>query len=425
MVLNRFFEKFNKVSPIIIQTPWVGAIGNMAEEIYMGLLRARREGKKVLFIFPYDLFWKFKFSKFGNGINRDLCSVESKYRLNLSNITNIILNSILTIIYLFFILAVSFLKLFRINLNKSWSVPDIGSEALWGAGLEFNIEDVINMEWDKQFSNYLPVSLPDKKNKKAEEIIKKIGLTKSDWFVCLHARESGYYSKNGYKEGHGKNIRNVDPLTYMKAVDYILSKGGWVVRMGDNTMTPLPVRDKLIDYAHSKYKSTLMDVYLLQNCEFFLGSSSGIWDIANLFQKKIIMPNVVPFTQVLPPRKCDIKIDKHVYKKKDGTKLTINDLLNINISLNIGKYKIKDNTPEEILDCVVSFINNPKCNLNKLQIFFNLDVKAKINIENKISRFNFINNKRQRVKQQYRLASYILGRKGSEEGNFLKQNYNG
>jgi hypothetical protein len=99
--------------------------------------------------------------------------------------------------------------------------------------------------------------------------------------------------------------------------------------------------------------------------------------------------------------------------------------LNINISLNIGKYEIKDNTPEEILDCVVSFINNPKCNLNNLQIFFNLDVKDRTIIENKISRFNFINNKRQRVKRQYRLASYILGRKGSEEGNFLKQNYNG
>ena len=47
MFLNKIFEIFNKYSPILIHTPWAGAIGNMAEEIYMALLRARRENKKV------------------------------------------------------------------------------------------------------------------------------------------------------------------------------------------------------------------------------------------------------------------------------------------------------------------------------------------------------------------------------------------
>ena len=66
MFLNKIFEIFNKYSPILIHTPWVGAIGNMAEEIYMSLLRARRENKKVILLFPYDMFWKFKLSKFWN-----------------------------------------------------------------------------------------------------------------------------------------------------------------------------------------------------------------------------------------------------------------------------------------------------------------------------------------------------------------------
>ncbi|MBT5399607.1 hypothetical protein HOL24_03585 [bacterium] len=57
--------------PFFIQTPWVGAIGNMSEEIYYGLLRARRENRKVIFFFPYDLFKPFIFSKYGLGINSE------------------------------------------------------------------------------------------------------------------------------------------------------------------------------------------------------------------------------------------------------------------------------------------------------------------------------------------------------------------
>ena len=63
---------------MLIQTPWVGAIGNCAEEIYYGLLRARRENKKVLFLFPHDLDNILRFSK--RGINRELLNVECDYR---------------------------------------------------------------------------------------------------------------------------------------------------------------------------------------------------------------------------------------------------------------------------------------------------------------------------------------------------------
>ena len=61
MILNKIILKYNKVSSILILSPWVGAIGNAAEEIYHGLLKARREKKKILFIFPYEFFF-IKFS---------------------------------------------------------------------------------------------------------------------------------------------------------------------------------------------------------------------------------------------------------------------------------------------------------------------------------------------------------------------------
>ena len=64
-----------------IVTPWTGAIGNMSEDIYTSLLTARREKKKVIFLYPYDLFKPFHFSKFGLGVNKELKKIESEYIL--------------------------------------------------------------------------------------------------------------------------------------------------------------------------------------------------------------------------------------------------------------------------------------------------------------------------------------------------------
>ena len=100
MFLNKLVNKFNKISPVIIITPWVGAVGNMAEHIYLGLLKARRDKKKVLFLFPYDFI--ISFSKFNLGVNSELKKIESPYRfLNYYNPISILLNLSLTIIYIF------------------------------------------------------------------------------------------------------------------------------------------------------------------------------------------------------------------------------------------------------------------------------------------------------------------------------------
>jgi len=56
MFIKKIANYIKNLNPIIVQTPWVGAIGNMSQEIYLGLLRARREKRKILFLYPYDLF---------------------------------------------------------------------------------------------------------------------------------------------------------------------------------------------------------------------------------------------------------------------------------------------------------------------------------------------------------------------------------
>ena len=128
MILNKIISKYNKVSPILILSPCVEAIGSTAQEIYHGLLKARREKKKILFIFPYEFLF-IKFSKFGLGINEELKKIESKYRIcNYYNPISIFLNLVLTIV---FIILILYKKIFRLKNRNDLRIPALGREELW------------------------------------------------------------------------------------------------------------------------------------------------------------------------------------------------------------------------------------------------------------------------------------------------------
>ena len=100
-------------------------------------------------------------------------------------------------------------------------------------------------------------------------------------------RESGFRNDAGRREYRNATIGN-----YVKAFERITERGGWVSRMGDATMTKLPEMERVIDYAFTKYKSDLMDLFLIKKCRFFIGCQSGILDIASLFQKPTLIINM-------------------------------------------------------------------------------------------------------------------------------------
>jgi putative glycosyltransferase (TIGR04372 family) len=115
----------------------------------------------------------------------------------------------------------------------------------------------------------LPKSICDK----GWGVLEKMGLKKSDWFVCLHARGSGYHKESRFSM---QSHRDSDVSDYFGAIEAITSQGGWVIRMGDHSMEYLPPMKGVIDYAHSQYKSEWMDVFLAAKAKFFIGTMSGL-----------------------------------------------------------------------------------------------------------------------------------------------------
>jgi len=84
--------------------------------------------------------------------------------------------------------------------------------------------------------------------------LRELGVPEDAWFVRLHVRES--------QKDNLRDVRNSDITTYRLAVEAIAQRGGWVIRMGDRTMRPLPAWPNAVDYAYSGRREDWMDVFL-------------------------------------------------------------------------------------------------------------------------------------------------------------------
>jgi putative glycosyltransferase (TIGR04372 family) len=117
-----------------------------------------------------------------------------------------------------------------------------------------------------------------------------MGLGPNDWFVALHIRSTGYH-----KEGSRSMQvhRNADIEDYLPAIRAITNAGGWVIRMGDASMAPLPVVDRLVDYPHTEFKTEECDIFLVASARFFIGTTSGLMNAAMSFGTPCLLVNCV------------------------------------------------------------------------------------------------------------------------------------
>ena len=215
---------------------------------------------------------------------------------------------------------------------------------------------------------------------KGKEILKKIGLPENAWYVTLHIREG---------TGNEKTF-NSNPITYLKSIKEIVSRGGYVFRVGDKKMTKMPKVKGLIDYPFTEFKSEFMDVFLGATCRFGIGTSSGYWTVPVYFGKPVLLVNYLPILDYYSLGKKNIFLGKHLKNKKTGDKISIEKLF----SFNIGYFtcdeqfadhniEIVDNDENEIWESTVEILNLLD-NGKKQQEFtaLNLKFKEKIDLQN-------------------------------------------
>lgn len=145
------------------------------------------------------------------------------------------------------------------------------------------------IEWDRQGRGPLIAPSQDVVDE-GRVAMEALGLPRDAWFVALHARSSGFYGEGlGFIQTH----RNAPLASYLPAIEWIVARGGWVVRMGDPSMPPLKSMEHVIDVAHSPRRSRKLDVYLWSNCRFFLGTTSGPTNAVISFHTPSLLVNCV------------------------------------------------------------------------------------------------------------------------------------
>ena len=148
------------------------------------------------------------------------------------------------------------------------------------------------------------------------------GLPEDAWFALLHVREPGFHSR--WHKFHA-GTRNANIESYQQVIDFVLSQGGWVVRGGDPSMTPLTPHERVIDYAVSAHRSPEIDIYLCAECAYFVGTNSGFSVIPPVFGKRCALTNWSPIG--IPNWYLDdIYIPKLIRKVSENRYLTFEEV---------------------------------------------------------------------------------------------------
>ena len=149
---------------------------------------------------------------------------------------------------------------------------------------------MLNQEWARR--GLPPVlSLTPEHRARGEATLREMGVPQGAWHACLHVRSPSFLDKG--TENHNAP-RNAPIESYLPAMRHIVAAGGWVMRMGDPGMPPLEPMAGVVDYAHSRWKSDWMDVFLCGSAAFFVATQSGLLAVSQAFGVPTAMTNILP-----------------------------------------------------------------------------------------------------------------------------------
>lgn len=378
--VNKCFTFINKKSRIIFLTPNYKSFGNCSEEIFYGILKAKRENKKLLLIYPKIPFNLLKI----NLINKELFCINHPRIVD-----NLLLQNFLSYLcglYLIFLNVRD--KTYKVVLRKKHMIisanriPSIGKNDLWVPNNInfFDKDEAMKQNWAEQYLSYDPPELSKAKLFIAKKELHKLGLPKNAWFVCLHVPES--------KEN--KNVRQADIKNYIPSIKYITNQGGWVIRIGDNGNSKLPKLKNVIDYAHDSKNLPVINLYALSQCRMFIGVTSGPSLVASFFGRYVIGTNR---TQLAHDYPFNLSIIKHIYDSRKKIFLSISDILDASSDTQFFEEKdsyfnLFENNSDEILQITKEGLNREPTT----QIMKDFDEKIKITINRFIDEEHYPNH---------------------------------
>ena len=135
--------------------------------------------------------------------------------------------------------------------------------------------------------NVLPKTEPnivfdDKEKEYCNNFLEKIN-TKVENYIC-------FFSRSAHYRGDAIQSRDSDIKNQIKGVQDLCHKNNLkAIRMGSANLKLKRYNKSIIDYANSKSKNEMLDIFLPMNCKFMIGTSSGMNLIPALNRKKTLV----------------------------------------------------------------------------------------------------------------------------------------
>lgn len=210
------------------------------------------------------------------------------------------------------------------------------------------------------WGNRPPILALDKADRaRGRAILAEMGVPSNAWFVAIHAREPGF----SVQDEAAHIFRNSDILRLIPAIQELRLRGGWIVRMGDPTMRPLPLIEGVVDYAIHPSRSDWMDVFLCSEAKFFVGNTSGLYLLATAFGTPCALANVIPSSHfAFAP--TDISILKLIWSDRLNRYLTFPEIFSRPIAnyrfaklFTENGLRVDENTEEELRELVMEMFD--------------------------------------------------------------------
>lgn len=420
-MIHKLFYYLNNSSffPFYIVTPSPYGIGTATTSIRIALLKSI-EKKKLLLVFVPKLFTKIlKFDICNEYLFEKLLHnkiYEKKYKIS-KKIIFFILS------FLFFIrrsIALIFLSLFSIKFPENFFFLEIGLR-----DEEIQFKNQHNGLTPYSFSLINELRIDDLHNKLSNNILQKLKIDKDQEFVCLHVRDGEYKKDYDRRSQRNSNIEN-----YYELINYLNKKNIIVFRMGLKVKKKIEIHNKnIIDLPFLNINHDYFNLYLIKNCKFFIGTQSGMQQLAFLFNKDCLMTNVHRIFEDPPLTLRSRTITKIPYFKDKKNIIDLKKYLDLPYSYHHeffinNELEYMENSEEDLYLAAQEFFelinikNDSSIVFAENQKKFNslLLEKFKSDLKNDYSLINHT--------QKIKLLKMLLSSKGAFSHFFLKKYFN-
>ncbi len=214
--------------------------------------------------------------------------------------------------------------------------------------------------WDEEGREPL-IGIPESDLARGYDLLRGAGLPDGAWWVGVHVRDGGFHREN---ERWAQDIRNADISTYLPAMEEIRKRGGWVVRLGDPAMPPLPPMPNVLDYPHSPLKSEVMDIFLCARARFVIGCTSGLIHVPISFHTPTLATNcILTFPQ---PWNSRVKfLLKPIWDPREERYLTLDELIDVDFRSKTNADRVftrlgleaRRNSAEELREATIEMLD--------------------------------------------------------------------